>query len=213
MRYDGDTVKQWAGDSQWRAWRADLARYRMSGFSAWGSEGFWAITIYRLQRSLLLAKPRVVWMPARVAAAIIKKIVTLLTHINLDAGAKIGPGLLILHVGPIQVVAGAEIGANCALHHVCTVGAGSRPGSPLIGDHVMMGCHSCVLGPVRIGDGVLIAAGAVVIEDVPAWTAVGGVPAKVIRPNPPATSAKSSGEGLVGTAAIKVEGNEDRGLL
>ena len=41
MKYDGDTIKQWAGDSQWRCWCADLSRFRAQGYSGYFSEGFW----------------------------------------------------------------------------------------------------------------------------------------------------------------------------
>lgn len=175
--YDGDRVKDWAGDSHWRAWRADLARFRKHGYSGWGSEGFWMLTIYRLQRSLKSKSPKALWLPIIIPLAIIKKVLTTLTHINLDPEAEIGPGLLIPHVGPIQINPSAKIGADCGIHQVCTIGAGSRPGAPSIGDHVMIGCHSCILGPVNVGDRAKIGAGAVVISDVPAGATVVGVPA------------------------------------
>jgi serine O-acetyltransferase len=177
--YDGNKVKEWAGDSQWRAWRADLARFKKHGYSGWGSEGFWALTLYRLQRSLRKRKPKMLWLPIRIPVAILKKILTIFTHINLCDGAEIGPGMLIPHVGPIQVFNWAKIGADCAIHQVCTIGAGSRPGGPTIGDHVMIGCHSCILGPVTVGDGAKIGAGAVVVTDIPARATAVGVPARV----------------------------------
>jgi hypothetical protein len=40
LKYDADTIKRWAADNQWRAFRADLARYRKQGYSGWASEGF-----------------------------------------------------------------------------------------------------------------------------------------------------------------------------
>lgn len=181
MIYKGDTIKQWAGSSQWRAWRADLARFKAYGYSGWGSEGFWALTIYRLQRSLHQARPRFLWLVPLLAMAVVKKVFTLVTHINLHPDAKIGPGLLIPHVGPIQVFPWATIGADCAIHQVCTIGAGSKPGGPVIGDHVMIGCHTCILGPVKVGDRAKIGAGAVVVRDVPVGTTVVGVPARVLE--------------------------------
>jgi len=150
--YDGDKVKEWAGNSQWRALRADLARFRKWGYSGWGSEGFWALALYRAQRVANGLKPRLFWLPLRLALAIAKKLFTAVTHINLEAGAEIGAGMLIPHVGPIRIHEEAKIGADCAIHHVVTIGSSSRPGGARIGDHVMLGCHSCVLGPVRIGD-------------------------------------------------------------
>jgi serine O-acetyltransferase len=103
------------------------------------------------------------------------------THINLHPNADIGPGLLIPHVGLIQVYPWATIGADCAIHHVCTIGAGSKPGGPVIGDHVMIGCHTCILGPVHVGDGAKIGAGAVVVSDIPAGATAVGVPARAIN--------------------------------
>lgn len=50
-----------------------------------------------------------------------------------------------------------------------------------IGTDVWVGSHATVLAGVTIGDGAVVAAGAVVTHDVPARTVVGGVPAKVIR--------------------------------
>jgi serine O-acetyltransferase len=184
MRYDGETVKEWAGDSEWRAWRADLARFKAHGYSGWGSEGFWALTIYRLQRTAEHAEPRAAWKPVALGLKVVKKMLTLVTHINLHHTASIGPGMLIPHVGPIQVFPGAVIGADCAIHHVCTVGSGSAPGAPVIGDHVMMGCHSCVLGPVHVGDHAAIGAGAVVVDDIPAGATAVGVPARARLPTP-----------------------------
>lgn len=180
VKYDGSLVKVWAGTSQWRAWRADMARFKAHGYSGWGSEGFWALSIYRLQRGLRQRRPRLLWLPARSIAAVVKKLFTCVTHINLHPDAVIGPGLLIPHLGPIQVFPWATIGADCAIHHVCTIGAGSRPGGPVIGDHVMIGCHTCILGPVKVGDGAKIGAGAVVVKDVPAWATVVGVAAAVM---------------------------------
>jgi hypothetical protein len=63
-------------------------------------------------------------------------------------------------VDPIQVFPEATLGTDRAIHHVYTIGAGSKPGGPVIGDHVYIGCHSCILGPVRVGDGASIGAGA-----------------------------------------------------
>lgn len=50
-----------------------------------------------------------------------------------------------------------------------------------IGNDVWIGAHVLLMNGVKIGDGAIIAAGAVVTEDVPNYAIVGGVPAKVIR--------------------------------
>nr|DAH43337.1 MAG TPA: hypothetical protein [Caudoviricetes sp.] len=53
----------------------------------------------------------------------------------------------------------------------------------VIGNHVWIGSRATILKGVTIGDGAIIAAGAVVTKDVPPKTLVGGVPAKIIREN------------------------------
>ena len=52
-----------------------------------------------------------------------------------------------------------------------------------IGNHVWIGQGASILKGVRIGDGSIVAAAAVVTKDVPAHVAVGGIPAKVINEN------------------------------
>ncbi|MDE6691318.1 MAG: sugar O-acetyltransferase, partial [Clostridia bacterium] len=59
--------------------------------------------------------------------------------------------------------------------------ANMLPASVKIGNCVWVGAHATILSGVTIGDGAVIAAGAVVTKDVPANTVVGGVPAKIIK--------------------------------
>jgi serine O-acetyltransferase len=180
VKYDGATVKEWAGNSQWRAIRADMARFRIQGYSGWGSEGFWALALYRLQKVVRECRPRWLWVPARVGLSVVRKLFTMVTHIDLDPGAEIGPGLLIPHVGPIRVHGTTKIGADCSLYHSCTIGAGPRPGGAMIGDHVFISCNSSIIGAVTIGDSAVIAANTLVIDDVPAGTTAIGVPARIL---------------------------------
>lgn len=56
-----------------------------------------------------------------------------------------------------------------------------HPAPIRIGDDVWIGANATVLPGVTIGDGAIVAAGAVVTRDVPAMTVVGGVPARVIK--------------------------------
>lgn len=179
-RYDRNTIKAWAGQSQWRACRADWARFRMNGYTGWGSEGFWALVLHRLHKMLRQLQPRWLWAPARLALRVVRKVFVIVTLIDIHPDAEIGPGLLIPHGGPIRVHGATKIGADCALHHTCTIGAGPRPGGATIGDHVYIGCHSCIIGAVTIGDGAMIAASSLVIDHVPAGFTAIGVPAKML---------------------------------
>jgi serine O-acetyltransferase len=167
MKYDAETVKQWAGDSQWRALRAEFARYGDNGYSRWSAPCFWALVIYRLQRGCP-------WAPLR----IVKKLFTLATLIDIHPNARIGPGFLIVHGGPLCIDADATFGADCSILHGCTIGAMHEKTGATIGDHVSIGCHATILGRVKIGDGALIAANTLVLHDVPAGCTAIGVPAK-----------------------------------
>ena len=51
----------------------------------------------------------------------------------------------------------------------------------IIGNDVWIGANVVIIGGVKIGNGAVIAAGAVVVKDVPAYSLVGGVPAKIIK--------------------------------
>lgn len=108
-------------------------------------------------------------------------------------GVQIGPGLYIPHPFGI-VIGGATIGKNFTIAQNCTIGS-KRPVGALgvepmdwyskeriiIGEWVFMGAGSCILGPVTVGDNVIIGANSVVVDDVPSNVMVAGVPAKVIK--------------------------------
>ena len=55
------------------------------------------------------------------------------------------------------------------------------PAPIIVGKNVWIGSNSTILQGVSIGDGAIVAAGAVVTKDVPANSIVGGIPAKLIR--------------------------------
>lgn len=108
-------------------------------------------------------------------------------------GVKIGPGLYMAHPFGI-VIGGATIGKNFTIAQNCTVG-GKHPVGALgiespgwdskerisIGDWVFMGVGSCILGPVTIGDNVIIGANSVVTTDIPSNVMIAGAPAKIIK--------------------------------
>ena len=88
--------------------------------------------------------------------------------------------------GGIYIDDGALIGHNVVL---ATLNHGQLPEnrhdllpSPIyIGKNVWIGASAVVLPGVRIGDGAIVAAGAVVTKDVPPNTVVGGVPARQLK--------------------------------
>jgi serine O-acetyltransferase len=92
---------------------------------------------------------------------------------------RFGPGLKLPHWGTIVVSGAATIGANCTLHPSTLIGW--KDGAPRIGDDVYIGNGAKLIGPVAVGDGAIIAPGAVVNRDVAPSAVVGGIPARPLH--------------------------------
>ena len=78
----------------------------------------------------------------------------------------------------------AEIGDDCLLYQGVTLGGtGKDKGKrhPTLGNNVLVGSGAKVLGPFKVGDNTRIAAGAVVLNEVPPNCTAVGVPAQVVR--------------------------------
>ena len=107
-----------------------------------------------------------------------------LTGIEIHPGATIGRGLVIDHGTGVVIGETAEIGDDCTLYQGVTLGGtGKDEGKrhPTLGNGVMVGAGAKVLGPVKVGDNAKIAAGAVVLQDIPADGTAVGIPARVAR--------------------------------
>ncbi|WP_206203039.1 hypothetical protein [Thioalkalivibrio sp. XN8] len=100
--------------------------------------------------------------------------------------AEIGPGLKVIHGVGTVIGARSKIGKNFSTFQGVTIGdkLGTKTGPrPEIGDNVIMSAGSKVLGPISIGDIVVVGTNTVVIESVGSNTIVAGVPARVINPD------------------------------
>ena len=109
-----------------------------------------------------------------------------LTGIDIHPGAQIGEGLFIDHGTGVVIGETAVIGDNCTIYQGVTLGGtGKETGKrhPTLGDNVMVGAGAKLLGNFTVGSGSKIAAGAVVLTDIPENATAVGVPAKVVRQN------------------------------
>ncbi len=106
------------------------------------------------------------------------------TGIEIHPAATIGKRFFIDHGTGVVIGETAVIGDNVTVYQGVTLGGtGKDTGKrhPTIGNNVMIGSGAKVLGPLEIGDNSRIAAGAVVLKDIPPNSTAVGVPAKVVK--------------------------------
>ncbi len=106
------------------------------------------------------------------------------TGIEIHPGATIGRRLVIDHGTGVVIGETTEIGDDVLIYQGVTLGGtGKDTGKrhPTIGNNVMISAGAKVLGPFKIGDNSRVAAGAVVLAEVPPNSTVVGVPARVVR--------------------------------
>ena len=141
--------------------------------------GFHAVCMHRLAHKLY--KRRIFGL-----ARFISQVNRFCTGIEIHPGATIGRGLFIDHGMGVVIGETTEIGENCTLYQGVTLGGtGTESGKrhPTLGNNVMVGSGAKVLGPFKVGDNSKIAAGAVVLSEVPPNSTCVGVPARIVRVN------------------------------
>ena len=108
------------------------------------------------------------------------------TGIEIHPGATIGRRLVIDHGTGIVIGETAQLGDDVLLYQGVTLGGtGKDTGKrhPTLGNNVLVGAGAKVLGPITIHDNARIAAGAVVLQEVPEGATAVGVPAQIVRVN------------------------------
>jgi len=118
------------------------------------------------------------YLPAR----IISHLGRFLTGIEIHPGAKIGRRLFIDHGSGVVVGETTEIGDDVLLYQGVVLGGVSlkkEKRHPTIGNNVMIGAGTIILGPIFIGNGAKVGAASLVVKDVPANSVAVGVPARV----------------------------------
>ncbi len=177
---------------EWRSvFKQDFDRYRenRAGQSSWivfvTEQALWALLQYRIASAVYrsdLSSPI-----KRILLAVLtmwQKLIVILTGVTLPHSASIGPGVYIGHFGNIFVHKAAVVGSCCNISHGVTIGVGGwgiTSGAPIIGDRVYIGVNAVVLGKTEIGNDAVIAANSLVVEDVPSFATVIGVPAKIVN--------------------------------
>lgn len=108
------------------------------------------------------------------------------TGIEIHPAAKLGKGVFIDHGMGVVIGETTVVGDNCTIYQNVTLGGtGKDVGKrhPTLGNNVLVGSGAKVLGPFTVGDNARIAAGAVVLSEVPANATAVGVPARIVKLN------------------------------
>jgi len=139
-------------------------------------KGFQAIQAYRVAHWL--------WRhERREMAYFIQMRVSEVFGLDIHPNAVIGQGIMIDHAHSIVIGETAVVGDNVSMLHSVTLGGtGKDDGDrhPKIGNGVLIGAGAKVLGNIEVGYCTRIAAGSVVLADVPPCKTVAGVPARIV---------------------------------
>ncbi|WP_371153701.1 serine O-acetyltransferase [Jannaschia sp. 2305UL9-9] len=139
-------------------------------------KGFQAIQAYRIGNWL--------WRTGRKDLAyFVQMRVSEAFGVDIHPGAKIGRGIMIDHAHSIVIGETAVVGDNVSMLHSVTLGGTGKEDDdrhPKIGEGVLIGAGAKVLGNIQIGHCSRIAAGSVVLSDVPPMKTVAGVPARIV---------------------------------
>jgi len=158
--------------------RHDLAVYE----GDWGSQGFWAMLVYRFGRWRYGFKMAVIRKPLSLIYKLLYKMVQIVTGIELPCEVSVGRNFRIDHFGGIIISGFAHFGNNCIIRNGVTIGLKNldEKAAPVFGNDVNIGAGAKILGAITIGDNVDIGANAVVLQDVPAGSLAVGIPARII---------------------------------
>ena len=134
--------------------------------------GFHVLLFYRLAH--FLYRKRLVFL-----ARLVSQMGRFFTGIEIHPGAKIGRRLFIDHGMGIVIGETTKIGDDCTIYHQVTLGGTGKDTfkrNPTLGNNVMVGAGTKILGPIEIGDNVKIGAGSIVLKPIPSNCTAVGVP-------------------------------------
>ncbi len=138
--------------------------------------GLHALVLYRLSHRLY--KWHIPLIPR-----LISYITRIITGIEIHPAAKIGRRFFIDHGEGVVIGATTIVGDDVLIYQQVTLGGtGKERGKrhPTLGNGVIVGAGAKVLGNITLGDYVRVGAGSVVVDDVPEYSTVVGVPGRIV---------------------------------
>jgi serine O-acetyltransferase len=148
----------------------------------WASQGFAMLAVHRFG-NWRMDQPKWARLVLTPIYRVLNKTCQVFCGIMLPYCVPVGRRVKLEHFGGM-ILSARSIGNDVTIRQNTTMGIASKAdlhAKPTIEDGVDIGCNAVIIGNITIGKGAVIGAGAVVIRDVPPYSVVAGVPAKVIR--------------------------------
>ena len=189
---DGRTNQNPPGMSLRALWREDLATHEGNPFE----QGFWAVAVHRFG-NWRMGLPKWIRPPFTLLYRFLFKWVEWTCGISLPYNSPLGRRVRLWHHGG-TILHARSIGDDCHIRHNTTFGIVRRHEKraiPTIEARVEIGCGAAILGDVCVGHDSIVAANAVVLDDVPAWSVVAGSPARVVRRLTPTATERQRADG------------------
>jgi serine O-acetyltransferase len=156
--------------------RGDYARHGRTILN----QAFLSLLVYRFGRWAIHLRNPVARFVFQKIYGVIHMFVAGITKVWIPPETTIGEDFHIIHAeGSLSIHPDTIIGDRLGVMHNVTIGTNMREGAPVIGDDVFIGVNSTVLGAIKVGDRVRIAANTAVSTDVPSDSIVVGSPAKI----------------------------------
>lgn len=139
-------------------------------------KGYHSLQSYRVAHAL--------WKRNRIVLALaLQSRISEVFGVDIHPAARIGEGILLDHATGVVIGETAVVGNRVSMMHGVTLGGtGKEVGDrhPKVGDGALIGACVNVLGNIKIGEGAMIAAGSLLLKDVPPHSMMAGTPARVI---------------------------------
>ncbi|KAH7436199.1 hypothetical protein KP509_05G007800 [Ceratopteris richardii] len=136
-------------------------------------KGFQACQLYRIAHYL--------WnLDRKSLACVLQSRASEVFDVDIHPAARIGNGILLDHASGVVIGETAVVGDNVSILHGVTLGGTGKHGGdrhPKVRDGVLIGAGASIIGNITVGEGAKIAAGAVVLREVPPRTVAFGAPA------------------------------------
>jgi serine acetyltransferase len=151
-------------------------------FYIWMNRAIIGILLYRFERMNYLIFGRY-YAYLRIVLLPVYRLLEVYSNVEIHYRADIGPGLMILHpAGGVIISGNAKVGTNLTLTGGNFIGMRHKRKEEFrIGNQVTLGANAVILGPLVLGNHVMVGSSALVTKSFGSGVTLVGVPAKILR--------------------------------